>query len=114
MSPEEREIMELSIKNATLEGFQVFTETVNKKIDTDISNHKASCPFSGKANGSFADVIKDWKTVAASIIGIAWIISTTITVLNGKPLNSFTPEQVRQLAQQVQEVTNPLPVTESR
>jgi hypothetical protein len=111
MTAEEKSIMELTIKNAMLEGFNKFAETMDAKVQNEIAAHKQNCSLATPRSGSFADTIKDWKTVAATIIGIAWVISTTITVLSGKPLTSFTPEQVKQVAQQVQQVINPIPVT---
>jgi hypothetical protein len=113
MTDEEKENMKLTIENAMLKGFEKFAETMDSKIVNGIAAHKLSCPLVTRVNNSFSDTIKDWKTIAATILGIAWIISTTITVLNGKPLTSFTPEQVKQIAQQVQEVTNPIPVTKN-
>jgi hypothetical protein len=113
MTPDEKEFMALSIKNAMLEGFKAFAETIDSKIANDIAAHRQNCGLSVKTNGSFADTIKDWKSIAACILGIAWVISTTITVLAGKPLTRFTPEQVRQLAQQVQEVPNPTVITDT-
>jgi hypothetical protein len=113
MTTEEKSIMELTIKNAMLEGFNKFAETMDAKVQNEITVHKQNCPLASSRSSSFVDTIKDWKTVAATIIGIAWVISTAITVLNGKPLTSFTPEQVKQIAQQVQEVTNPIPIKEN-
>ena len=113
MTTEEKENMTLSIENAMLKGFEKFAETVNNNIIKGIDSHKQNCALMVRANNSFSDTIKDWKTIAASIIGIAWVVSTTITVLSGKPPTKFTSEQVKQIAQQVQEVTNPIPVTDT-
>jgi hypothetical protein len=119
MTVEEKEIMTLTIKNAMLEGFEAFAKTMNDNIEDSIENHKKSCFASvrvnrGNSDNSFTNAIKNWKTIAVTIGGIAWIVSTIITVSMGKPLPVFTPEQVKQIAQQVQEVTNPKPITENR
>jgi hypothetical protein len=92
MTAEEKEIMELSIKNAMLEGFQEFAKTMNESIDKGIEAHKQTCPM---RKTSFADTIKDWKTIAATILAIAWLLSSTI-----KP-SAITPEQIKQVVQQV-------------
>jgi hypothetical protein len=114
MTPEEKENMALTIENAMLKGFEKFAETIDSKIANDIAAHKQTCGLSAKSNGSFSDNLKDWKSIAACILGIAWVLSTVITVLAGKPLEKFTPEQIKQIAQQVQEVPNPIIITDEK
>jgi hypothetical protein len=101
MTPDEKEIMELSIKNAMLEGFKAFAETMDKKIAGDIANHKQNCILSRSVNsGSFIGTLKDWKTIAATILAIAWLLSSAISAFTGK--TTITSEQARIIAQQVE------------
>lgn len=50
--------------------------------------------------------VKNWRTVIVGIMIVSWFFST----LTGK-VNKFTPEQVKQIAMQVQQVQNPVPIT---
>lgn len=107
MSPDEKELMELSIKNAILEGFNAFAVDRDKKLEKEIENHRQNCPKAIFRN-SFADTVKDWKTIAATILAIAWIISSVISSVTGKP-NQLTPEQAKQIVQQLEQVLEPAP-----
>jgi len=116
MTPEEKENMTLSIENAMLKGFEKFAETVNEKITNDISAHKKSCPYMGQSNNQGINLdwlIKNWKEAALAMVMITWVISSTVGAIKGNP-QKFTPEQVKQMAQQVQETTNQIPITEKR
>jgi hypothetical protein len=92
MTAEEKEIMELSIKNAMLEGFQEFAKTMNESIDKGIEAHKQTCPM---RKTSFADTIKDWKTIAAAILAIAWLLSSAM-----KPAD-LSRQQIEQVVQRM-------------
>lgn len=120
MTDEEKQIMALSIENAMLKGFKIFAEAIDRKISHEITVHRENCPnapsfksFKTFDRRSFSDAVKDWRTICVGIVMIAWTISATISAVKGTP-QKFTAEQVRQIAQQVQEVTNPTPVTKNR
>ena len=117
MTLEEKEIMSLTIETAMLKGFQRFAETIESKMETKIESHKRNCVFAlsgGNAlSVSMAHVIKDWRTIVGIGVAIALVITTTISAYTGKP-QKLTPEMVKQVVQQVQQVTNPTPVTNSK
>jgi hypothetical protein len=110
MTDEEKENMKLTIENAMLKGFKKFAETMDAKITTGIALHKQSCPFVPSQNSgiSLNWFIRNWRTVAVGIMIVSWFMSN----LTGRT-NKFTSEQVKQIAQQVQEVTNPVPITKN-
>jgi hypothetical protein len=110
MSPEEKENMKLMIENAMLTGFKAFAETMDEKRTEDIERHKRDCPAAVqyKSSNSFVNTIKDWKTIAASILALAWILSSVMSSVAGKTI--ITSEQVKQIVQQIQK----LPVDENK
>jgi len=118
MTPDEKEIMALTIKSAMLEGFQEFATTMNAKISSDISTHKENCQHGGNCGNknSLGDAvaagIKDWRTITTGMSIVLLVIFAFVNAV--KTLPKFTPEQVKQIAQQVQEVTNPTPVTKEK
>lgn len=129
MTVEEHELIKSEIKVAVMEGFTSYDATVSSKISASISSHQILCNAqrnqkpaetfcvpSGKRlfnRDSFIDAIKDWRTIAVSLVIMAWVISATVSAIKGTP-QKFSIEQVKQIAQQVQEVTNPTPVTNSK
>lgn len=101
MTQDEKELMALTIETAMLKGFEKFAETMDTKISKNIDVHKQNCIVSQtKSGNSFFNTIKDWKTIAATILAIAWIFSSVISGFTGKP--QFTVEQAKQIAQQVE------------
>jgi uncharacterized membrane protein YgcG len=98
MTPEEKENMQLTIKNAMLEGFQEFAKTMNENIEKSIETHRLNCP--SKNSTSFVATLKDWKTIAAAIFAIAWILSSVMSAATGKNA-VLTPEQAKQIAKQI-------------
>jgi hypothetical protein len=110
MTDEEKENMKLTIENAMLKGFEKFAETMDAKIVAGIATHKQGCNYTPAQNSgiNLSWFIKNWRTVAVALIVASWAVSN----ITGKP-QKFTIEQVRQIAQQVQEVTNPVPVTKN-
>jgi len=115
MTEDEKQIMTLSIKNAMLEGFEAFAKTMNENIDKGIELHRQNCryvPSVSETGISINWIIKNWQKVAVAMVIMTWLISTTISAIKGTP-NKFTVEQVKQIGQQVQEVTNPVPVVNS-
>ena len=108
MTDEEKENMKLTIENAMLKGFEKFAETMDAKIVAGIATHKQGCSYApAQSSGiNLSWFIRNWRTVAVGVMLISWFVSN----LTGRT-NKFTSEQVKQIAQQVQEVTNPVPVT---
>lgn len=114
MTPDEKEIMALTIETAMLKGFERFAETMDEKISGRLDVHKRTCVFatspgSTSLSTAITHVIKDWRTIVGVGVAIAWVIVTTINSFTGTP-SKFTPEMVRQIAQQVQETTSPEPI----
>lgn len=116
MTPDEKENMTLTIENAMLKGFERIAITMKKEITDAVETHTKTCRIFSAAGSplsvNIASAIKDWRTIFAGLTGLALIIFALVNAFSATP--KFTPEQVRQIAVQVQEVTNPTTITKEK
>ena len=107
MTPDEKEIMTLTIKSAMLEGFQEFAKTMNTTIDDKVRSHKSDCIFKSQGTAktlsvSLAQSLSDWKTIVGIIFSLAWVLSTVVSAMSGT--GKITNEQLNQIVQDVKHV----------
>jgi hypothetical protein len=100
MTPEEKENMTLTIENAMLKGFEAFASKMDEKIKGDIESHKQGCELSRRRVISFADTIRDWKTIAAAVLALAWIFSSVVSTFS----NKISSEQAQIIAKQFERI----------
>lgn len=112
MTPDEHEIVKMEIELSVTKAMSAFTTTNDDKMDDKISDHEELCKAQ-RGNGCSNDkgltlgwIAANWRTLTVAGIIMAFAISSVVSAIRGTP-QKFTPEMVKQIAQQVQEQANP-------
>ncbi|MDD5501954.1 MAG: hypothetical protein PHH26_00635 [Candidatus Thermoplasmatota archaeon] len=105
MTPEEHELVEKTIRLAVMDGMTALSTSIDLKIAKDISAHQTLCSAQrGAGDNPFVPlglIARHWKT---AVVGLFILISFISHFTGGK---KFTTEEMKQLAQQIQTITNP-------
>jgi len=100
MSPEEKENITLTIKNAILETFKEINESIDKKL----IQHVETCQSVNRGiKEKFS--IKNLVQYVQALLLVALVLSALLGKISVK---KFSPEEIQQLAKQMQDVVSPV------